>query len=560
MIQLSPNPISPQLFLINKKFAFEFNTKGDLLITIKSICGEAKVKWQTDEGIEYSLTGKDKMLSLTSTLRNKSDYEKILSNLDIYSIQEENNCPGFAFLINYLLRPTEINLDEIHLGKSTRMAYRDTDFPLYIYSDIAYLDKDIHASFNLYELIGEMESGLQKIEPFKISAALVCYNTIMNAKLDKNILEGLNFEYKGIYDPMIKTGFVLITKKDIKNKNFEKKDSPCIILKIIKNKNYPKMENTNFTRITLEASIIQDNTGIPIIPGIYQPGKLSLSSDKNIYKLKSNKAKKYMRIQLSLGSNKIKYVIGVTPNDTSSFSFQEYEDKKQNGKQIITFDSNPYKYSYIYLIIYHQSNKASTDQVTNYIFKYMTSSNKNGFIEYKLESDRGFELNKKQEGRTYTYTFKITPLPYDHVNLAYFIKYTPKNDYIEGENDNCTALRESKSWIEELTNFEIEDSKIFKEYKIKEIDYRYVQVITMVNWKDNYKFVGYGSYFEEDINDEDSIFVWWKILLIAFGVVFAITIIIIIIIIYLRKKRNFGQQMEGLEDNFINRFTDNNEY
>lgn len=64
----------------------------------------------------------------------------------------------------------------------------------------------------------------------------------------------------------------------------------------------------------------------------------------------------------------------------------------------------------------------------------------------------------------------------------------------------------------------------------------------MVNWKDNYEFVGYGSYFEEDINDEDSIFVWWKILLIAFGVVFAITIIIIIIIIYLRKKETLDNK------------------
>ena len=81
----------------------------------------------------------------------------------------------------------------------------------------------------------------------------------------------------------------------------------------------------------------------------------------------------------------------------------------------------------------------------------------------------------------------------------------------------------------------------------------------MVNWKDNYEFVGYGSYFEEDIND-DSIFVCWKILLIAFGVVFLVSIIIIIIMIYRRKKRKFGQQMEGLEDNFINRFTDNSEY
>ena len=37
----------------------------------------------------------------------------------------------------------------------------------------------------------------------------------------KKILEDLTFEYKGVYDPMIKTGYVLITKEDIKNKNIQ---------------------------------------------------------------------------------------------------------------------------------------------------------------------------------------------------------------------------------------------------------------------------------------------------------------------------------------------------
>ena len=35
------------------------------------------------------------------------------------------------------------------------------------------------------------------------------------------ILEDLTFEYGGVYDPMIKTGYILIKKEDIKNKNIQ---------------------------------------------------------------------------------------------------------------------------------------------------------------------------------------------------------------------------------------------------------------------------------------------------------------------------------------------------
>ena len=44
---------------------------------------------------------------------------------------------------------------------------------------------------------------------------------IMDAKLNKKILEDLTFEYGGVYDPMIKTGYILIKKEDIKNKNIQ---------------------------------------------------------------------------------------------------------------------------------------------------------------------------------------------------------------------------------------------------------------------------------------------------------------------------------------------------
>ena len=66
-----------------------------------------------------------------------------------------------------------------------------------------------------------MEGGLQDIEPFELSATLVNDTVIMDAKLNKKILEDLTFEYKGVYEPIIKTGNVLIKKEDIKIKNIQ---------------------------------------------------------------------------------------------------------------------------------------------------------------------------------------------------------------------------------------------------------------------------------------------------------------------------------------------------
>jgi len=41
--QLSSNPSSPQLFITQNPFNFEFVTEEDLLVTIKTICGQGKL-------------------------------------------------------------------------------------------------------------------------------------------------------------------------------------------------------------------------------------------------------------------------------------------------------------------------------------------------------------------------------------------------------------------------------------------------------------------------------------------------------------------------------------
>ena len=544
--QLSPNPSSPQLFMIQKKFEFEFPTEEDLLVTIKAIRGEGKIKWHSDSA-EYYLSGKDKIISLSSSLIDRTDPQKLFSNLEVTFINKTVKEEGFAFHISHMLRPKEINFDQIPLGKSTRMAYRDTDLPVYVYTELFYLDKDLHSFINIYELIGKMDKSLNNISPFELNAALVNDSVIMDAKLNKAILDKIEFNYKGVYDPMLRTGFVLITKDDIKKSGLEIKDGPSVILKIAKNLNYPNMKDTKFTRVTIETSIIQENTEIPIVPGIYQFGKLSLSSNKNVYRLKSSNAEKYMRIEFSSISDKIKYVIGITPEDTETHSFKDYKKDDKNGKEVITFDSNPNKYSYLFLIIYH-TDKASTDKLTNYVFKYETASNIADFKEYELGKEQGFELEKKEDGDYYVYNFKIIPLPYENVDITYFIRFISKSDYLENEKDKSIALKETNSFVAEIADYEKKDDKLLKGYKTKEINYRYVQVIAMVNDNGNYAIVSYGSIFITESN-------WWKILLIVLACLIVIGVVIYVVRLYIKKKRDINRNMQGLDGPMVSRYT-----
>ena len=221
--------------------------------------------------------------------------------------------------------------------------------------------------------------------------------------------------------------------------------------------------------------------------------------------------------------------------------------KDKNGKDIITFDSNPKKYSYLFLIISHNS-KASTDKLTNYAFKYTSSSSKDGFINYEIGENQGFLLDKKEDGNNYVYNFNITQFPYNDVNVTYFIRFTPKDDYLENEKDKSIALKETNSFVAELTDYEIKDNRIIKEYRVEEIDYRYVQVIAMVYHSGNYEIVGYGSIFVTESN-------WWKILLIVVAACIVVIVLIYFLRLYYKRKRDIGRNMAGLDGPMVSRFT-----
>ena len=552
-LQLSPNPSSPQLFIVtNDHFLLEFPTDEDLIINIQSVCGEGNIYWEVDNSAQYPINGENQLISLTNSLIDKSDESKVFSNLYIENKNKDSKsttCPGFAFYINYLLRPSKVNLDEIQVGISNEIAYRNTDFPLYIYTLLKDTEKDTNLFVNLYELIGGSLSTFTTITPFEVSGTLVNNSDLITAKLDPEFLNNLQFDIKGTYDSMIKTGFVLIKKTDIKKKNLDLIGGISAIIKVSKNPQYKEMKN--FTRISLEVAAIQENSEIPVVPEIYQYGKLNLNSEKNVYKLRTDKASKYMRIHYSSNSQHTKFSISINPGDKKNEQFDEYTSRFVDGKQVITFNSNPDKNSFVYLNIFHNdAQKATTDKTTNYVFKYMNSDNIKNFKLYELSSDEGFQLESKKKGKKYDYTFTITPLSYKNIEVTYFLKFVKKSDWIDGEKDNCIALRESTSYVEELNDYEMKNDKIVKKYEgINEIDYRYVQVIALVKDNGRVEYVGYKSIYIKDS-------IVWKVVLIVIAAVIVFLVVLYLIHIYLKRKRNIDGRVNKLSGPMVSRISD----
>ena len=550
-VQLSPNPSSPQLFAINNEhFLFEFTTDEDLIITFKSVCGEGKIYWEVGKNGEYGIHGRDDLLYLTNSLIDKSDPSKVFSNLYIKNTgTQEKKYPGFAFYVDYMLRPPEINLDEVQIGLSTKIGYRNTDLPVYLYTKLKDLNKDNNIFVNLYELIGGSISKFTTKIPFEISATLVNDTKLMNLKLNIEKLDDVIFDFKGTYDPMIKTGFVLLTKDDLKKKKVKIEEGVNIIFKVSKNKDFPDMKV--FTRITLEAAVFQENSDIPLASNNYYYGKLSLDSSKNSYKLKTDKSAKYMRIQYSPNSDHINFAINNNQGSTTNGTFNEFRSEFVDGKYIVTFNSNPEKNDFIYLTIFHSTDEEGiTDKTKNYAFKYMNSDKPDNFILYRLLKDEGFQLDIKENDEKYDYTFKISPLSYSNLDITYFIKFVSKDDWAEGEADNSIALRESTSLMQELDNPEIKDKKIVIKYeKMDELDFRYVHVIAIVNDGYNVEYVGYQSIYVKDS-------IVWKVILIVLASLIVIGVAIYLIHIYLKRRRNINRKVEKMDGPMVSRYSE----
>ncbi len=128
------------------------------------------------------------------------------------------NDPGFAFYISYYLRTPTFNFDEIYSGKSLEMAYRNTDLPIFLYSKIGDIYKDVNVVLSFRNVEGDVKPGAVNVikqNQLTINGAVIKEVSVYAAKVNPDLKPSLAHSNLGVYDAAIKTAQVFFSKADL---------------------------------------------------------------------------------------------------------------------------------------------------------------------------------------------------------------------------------------------------------------------------------------------------------------------------------------------------------
>lgn len=541
--ELTPNPSTSQLFIVEDEvMKFNFVTYDDLEINIVSLNGEANIFWESDLDAVYHLKGRDERLSLTSSIIYSGDDEKdskrmksklVVQNLHPLEEGEKKNFDnpkGFAFYITYYLRSPMINLDHLIMGKSSNFAYRESDLPIAIYSPLEKQDKDTSIFFTFYDLIEERYTN--KVEPVKLYASVIKESTIFDIKMNPELKPSSERAVKGVYDPSIRTGVITLKPRDIAKFGIKDSEKPTLMIQVEKGD-----QRVTYSRVGFEAAVIQDSSLVGVTERVYQFGKLSLEDEVNIYKLRTDKKNKVMRINLSFNTNYLDWAVSVTPGSTKNDTFVNATSRYSNGRLFYSFEPDPEKVEYVYLMFFHSKAKSYTDKLTNYAFKYINSENDIDIRDYTVSNSN---IECKRIG-DFDYSVTITAVPnLDRLKASYFLQFVPRSTLIEGEHFQTIAVTESPQTVLEFNNPKINDEKITLEAKGIFQDIVYLQVIAYIHDGPNNEYVAYNSlYFEKSLqplptpasNGSTTVF-------IVISIILLIVVIVLIYFLFKFSKKN----------------------
>ena len=521
--ELSPNPSTIQLFAIHneKNLTLKFVTQRGLFINIVSLYGSSKLILENEPNDSYNLRGRDDQLSLAIPYYEGSTPTLLIENLnykeqseDDYYTEDENEKPGFAFYIEYYLRSFKTNFDEINLGKTTEVAYKRTDFPLYYYSKLTKVEYSINVFFNLHDLEYTTEGGSNIAEAFSIKGSLIEQKTAYRIKNEEEDAKP-NLDdtpIVGIYDPALKAGQVYFSYNNLKDLGNSIKDKPTLYVSI------EKSNDVKFNKFRMELTAFQENSYIPVTEKLYQYGKIYDKDIINFYKLKvDNSVEGYMRIQFATNNANIRFAINNEPNKKEKIKYDEYEEKTIRGKTFITF-KKPKDKDFIYLNVYLEKPGDFDTKTNHYTFKYINSEKKDLFFEYKIENDPNISVTSGNKDITIKFN-KIIPPNSSSAQITYYIKVIKPENYIQNEIIDTISLTESKAEVTPVTN-------INTPIKIPKVDYKYIQVIGYIKDGPINEYVSYSAYKAPDNQGGGS-----KTLIIVIGITAALFVVVIVLII-----------------------------
>ena len=529
----SPNPSTPQLYIIEREnITFSFNPNDTLMINLVSLRGSADIYWADKNGkniITHRLRGRDDRLSITSppSKAGMNDYNTlVIKNLNPSKHLITDKPEGFLFYMTFYLRSYIVNFDELYMGKSFNLNYLETEFPLTIYSKLDNIHKDTNAFATIYTL--EDDSGDKRDElVLQVFAWVLKGSSIYDIKKNQILSPKTEDAIKGVYDPSKRVCLVSLKKEDLEKYKIEENEKPNLVIQI----SHITQNHNIYKQLSIEGTVIQDDSLIPITEKVYQHGKLKNGTEKIVYKLRTDKTQSIESIIFSSNSDKLDFIVSKDESGKDKINYDS--TKNSNGRTIVQFKTEPQKYSYIYLTIHQKDNqKVTNDNLTNYVFKYINVNDTSLIFDYQVKS-----MEISYSNQEISHIVKIEPVTCKSCKVKYFVNFISRNSLVEGETFTNIAVIESKGLVKEFGNPKSDsDGKLTLESNGIKTDFAYIQVIAHISEGPINEYIAYNPKFFEQRQsssqtEKKSGINKYAIALIIVGSLLLVIIIVLVIVI-----------------------------
>jgi len=408
--------------------------KDEVSLVLTTIYGKAKIILGNYEKIYYVTDVRENKLFLVIDVskcnREINNCKLIINNLESNDV----NKLGYIFSLSYMKKSNNI-LKEMTYGKTTKVFYDNTQFPIMLYEKIPNIQNAINV--NLQFLNIPFNASINK-DTMDIEAYILTQKEINELKLNNENIKNYNTKIEGTFNSFLSNAYIYLSVNDMKR--FTADDNPYLLIHIstINSEIVHWYDNLVFT-----STISQVNSLIYPSERTYHFGKLNTDS-KVVYRLEGKPQFHLMRLEFACNSNylgwsvkRTKEIDNYKTNDTD-LSF--VTEKWINGRGLLTMYIE--RGEDIYLTIFPLKKSIDT-KLTNFAFKYLNSAKNGDFKNYIIKQDY---LTYDQSMNKITVN-KLTNIPFDS-EFIYYIKIIDEDDFEKEDNIKTIANIESTPFIE----------------------------------------------------------------------------------------------------------------
>ena len=496
------NTASEKLFLVSSeqiKLNFYTNSNSKIFVNIVALGGEANIKWSDDPNNIYYLRGRsgDKLALISGV-----DYKELIIENRKYTNNKFTSSeePGFVFYISYNTRNPEINFDKIKDKNSLEIIYKQTDLPIYLFSTLQMPNNSPINIAITFKDLDINQKGEYNSSPLEVMASILKERVVYKIKETPELQPSMRNLIFGKYDPALKTAQIFISKENIDSYNVTFEEVPTLYLSINKGNSFIEQ---NYQKFAIETQIYQINDASIYNENIYYFMRYS-GYYTSYHKLKINKNKKFMVLEISFNSDYLDFAIN-TEITRTNITF--YKAQKENGR-IILFLNYFLDTEFLYLNIFEKNAKTYNMLLKNYVFKFSNIDKENEFVDYLILDDNNGKLNVKEiinynnesEDTFIECTFNKIDIEKNKANITYYLKIINNETYISEESYETIALMESPFYTVYERNPSDNYGIITLRAKVDFNNTIYLQVIALIEVEDIRQYISYkGAQYSKPI-------------------------------------------------------------